>query len=332
MTHADHTRDEELYAGLRRALDSEPPMTALPDEDLARGRRRLRLRRAASVVAAAAAVPAVALVASTLPSTTTAQPMDSPFASGPAATEDDEAMGTLEAECVEASGRMAGGSDIGSAGSATRKERLGFGGRLQTSRGVEGPQEPGADCEAVPVEPVQEDGVVLEQVLFDVLDPSGEHLSTVVAGVSVGAVSEAGGGGDGDGEEETLVQTSVSADWMDGERLGGVDLSVADPRSYGGELTLEPCEDPGLVGGPPLTCERRELADGTIVLIGTGERDGVQRVTVRYEQDTGELVWATADEASDTWWEDGSGAQPLDHLPATVDQLVEVVRDPRTHL
>ncbi len=31
------------------------------------------------------------------------------------------------------------------------------------------------------------------------------------------------------------------------------------------------------------------------------------------------------------WWEDGSGADPLDAPPVTVDQLVDLARDPRVH-
>ena len=112
-------------------------------------------------------------------------------------------------------------------------------------------------------------------------------------------------------------------------------ISVADPAAGGsgmGEPDAAPCEDPALFSGPRLTCAQRELADGTVVLVGTGSTDGFARITVRYERPDGQLVWATSDQAGGMWWEDGSGANPLDAPPVTVDQLVDLTQDPRVHL
>jgi hypothetical protein len=53
---------------------------------------------------------------------------------------------------------------------------------------------------------------------------------------------------------------------------------------------------------------------------------------VRYERADGTVVWATADEATEQWWDNGEGPQPLTSSPATVDDLIALVLDGDVHL
>ena len=110
-------------------------------------------------------------------------------------------------------------------------------------------------------------------------------------------------------------------------------MSVSDGEELSGPGGDVPaCADPSLEAGPELTCEQQTLDDGTTVLVGRGEQDGAQRLTVRYARPDGQVVSATADQASEDWWADGSGPGPLEQPPLTVEQLVELVRDPLMHL
>lgn len=350
MTHVDGGHDEELYGAMRSAIGAEPPMAAQPHDDLARGRRRLLHRRVGTALAVGAVVPAVALVASVVPDGTSADGGAPGFAD--ASTDE----GSPEDDCgwfsygegdaakafpVPAEPRPAPDGD-GARASQLDEDKA----RLEAIKPPPGPTPQSSDgggglvpddgsisCDAVPVEPVAVTELDrLEAALTETLDPSSAHLSMMMSGAAGGPVPADGSGDPGD---EPLSQGSVTAGWTDGAREGEVNLSVIDPSVDDGIAGAEgaaPCEDPMLFGGPRLACERRELPDGSTVLVGTGQRDGLERVTVRFERPDGQVVWATADEASSIWREDDSGPAPLLELPVTTQQLIELAQDPRVHL
>lgn len=355
MNH-DHTPDEELQSAMHSALRDEPPMTGLPHDDLVRGRSRLRRRRAGTAVGVAAVVPATALMATVVPYGPSDGPSGPGFADSPSSD-----PGSIEAECVgilEGSGstrplaKLPGGSDFPQALESRAKLRearpsqadaprvsVNTGGRLKAVKPgaleddglgtLTGDQE--STCEALPGEPMEMPELDrLEQALTDTLDPLGEHMTSFLAGAAASAQAPGS-----DPEQEKVSQASVTGDWAEGDRLGNVSLDVADATAAGstmGDPAAAPCEDPGVMPGPSLTCEQRELADGTVVLVGTGSKNGFERITVRYDRVDGQIVWGTADEATGMWWEDGSGAAPLDAPPVTVNQLIELVQEPRVHL
>lgn len=345
MTHADGTQDEELYGAMRSAIGAEPPMAAQPYDDLARGRRRLLHRRVGTALAAVAVVPAVALVATVGPDGTSTNGEEPGFAD---ASTDGV---SLEPDC----GWFSYG--VGPAekafpvpteppapppqekGKTTTLEPIKppTGPELQPSDGSGGLVAAGdgdASCEAVPGEPVDTAELDrLETALTETLDPSGEHLSMMMTSAAGAPVSPDDPGSSAG--EESLSQGSVIAAWIDGAREGAVDLSVIDPSVDDGisvEEGAAPCENPMLVGGPRLTCDRRQLDNGSSVLVGTGSKDGVERITVRFDRADGQVVWATADQGSSMWTDDGRTAEPLDAPPATAQQLIELVQDARVHL
>jgi hypothetical protein len=182
-----------------------------------------------------------------------------------------------------------------------------------------------ADCETVEGDGDPSPEVDrLMKVLTDHADPDGSHTGDQMSmGGSAGAA-----GPDGSAGQTTSI--FAGTDWTVGDRAGSVSLSVEDPT--GGVSVGQPCGDEPMAEGPEVTCEALTLADGTTVLVGHGQRNGAERITVRYERPDGTVVVATADQATQQWWNDGSGAAPLAAPPATVDQLVELVRDPRAHL
>jgi len=227
--------------------------------------------------------------------------------------------------------------------SGTPRELAGGGGPLQAIKrdgssrsGILGTVEDAGEgeghCEAVPGPPMDMQELDrLERALFDTLDPSKEHLTSFLAGAGASASAEAGS----DPEQPKLTSASVTGDWSEGNRAGNVSLSVADltaGESGMGDPGAAPCADPALFSGPQLSCERRELADGSLVLVGTGSKNGFARITVHFVRPDGQLVWATSDQASGIWWQDSSGAGPLDGPPVTVDQLIDLAQDPRVHL
>ncbi len=118
-------------------------------------------------------------------------------------------------------------------------------------------------------------------------------------------------------------------DWVDGDLEGAVAISVEDAATAG---PATDCQDHAIADGPQVTCVRQTLPDGTTVMVGHGQLDGAERVTVRYDRPDGTAVIVTADEATDQWWVDRSGAAPLTSQPATVDQLIALVRNDRNHL
>jgi len=353
----DQSPVDELYGAMRSALRAEPPMTALPHDDLLRGQSRLRRRRLGTAASVAAVVPVVALIVTVVPSGPAAGPDGPGFANSPTAdrqTFDVECGGVLAGELrPQARGSDAPRELIGSdrvklkrlrpGESGAPRELAGGGGPLQALKrdgsprsGILGTVEDAGEgeshCEAVPGAPMDMPELDrLEHALFDTLDPSKEHLTSFLAGAGASAPAEAGS----DPEQSKVTSASVTGDWSEGDRAGNVSLSVEDPTA--GESGMSdpgaaPCEDPGLFSGPQLSCERRELADGTVVLVGTGSKNGFARITVHYVRPDGQLVWATSDQASGIWWEDSSGAGPLDGPPVTVDQLIDLAQDPRVHL
>jgi hypothetical protein len=152
-------------------------------------------------------------------------------------------------------------------------------------------------------------GVVLQQHA----DPTGEHAGSMASG---SAESTTGGG---------RGSASASIGWADGDREGQVSLSF-DP-SPGAAERPSGCHDPSLPAGPDVTCETRTLDDGTVVEVGHGSQNGAERITVRYDRPDGSAVWATADEATDAWWDEGRGADALTAPPMTVDDLIAMALD-----
>ena len=343
MTDVDGTQDEQLYGAFGSAIGPEPPMRSLPADDLARGRRRLRHRRIGTAAGVAVAVPVVALMATVVPDNPSAGPDNSGFADDPG----DES--SLEAECPvvdpESKPSAVPGVESDSApradgGKAAPEElepapKAGHGDSGWVAYGSDVVVAGEGDCEVVPVIPVDPKELSeldrLDAALRDAVDPAGGHLTSSVAGAASGAVRA----GDDDPGPETVSQASVGATWVDGTGEGAVTLSVIDPSV--GDVTWRPddespCADPALMDGPRLACEWRRLPNGSMVFVGTGEQDGVERVTVRFTREDGEVVWATSDQASERWWVDGSGADPLEAPPATLEQLIDLVQDPRVHL
>lgn len=159
----------------------------------------------------------------------------------------------------------------------------------------------------------------VQSALDRVLDPHGEHMTSSIAGGSLS---------NGDGSpSDTPEGIYVGAGWVDGDTEGSVSLSVEDAS-----LAQPGCLDQSLAVGPDVTCEVRTLEDGSTVWVGHGSQDGAERLAVRYERPDGSVVWATADQAGEQYWTDGTGAAPLAQLPATVDQLIALAQDADVHL
>ena len=115
----------------------------------------------------------------------------------------------------------------------------------------------------------------LMKVLTDHTDPDGSHTGDQMSmGGSAGAA-----GPDGSAGQTTSI--FAGTDWTVGERAGSVSLSVEDPT--GGVSVGQPCGDEPMAEGPKVTYETLSLADGTTVLVGHGQRNGAERIAVRYE-------------------------------------------------
>lgn len=314
--------DALLRDRLSSAIGAEPPMESLPYDDLARGRRLDRRRRRAAVSAAAAVVPALSLgayaaaggfsdAARTGPTTVRIAPAD-----GGESTDPGGSQGTLTADCSTSPAPGTGPERSGAA--------ISVGPAQGSDLGRVGPDPSSdtgsADCLAVdsgaPTASADVDRVT--EALNRHVDPNGSHAGTTIAS---GSVQNADKGG-----KATAIYAGY--EWTDGNRTGMVTLSVEDPSVGNGDS----CADPSSVNGPPVSCETRTLADGTTVLVGRGQQGGAERVTVRYVRPDGTLVWATADEATEQWWADQSGTAPLTSPPVTVDQLIDLARDPDVRL
>jgi hypothetical protein len=150
-------------------------------------------------------------------------------------------------------------------------------------------------------------GTVLQQHA----DPTGEHAGSMASGSA-----EATTGGE-------QASASAAMGWADGQREGQVSLSV-DPTP---PAAAAGCLDPGLETGPDVTCQTQTLDDGTVVRVGHGTQDGAERVAVRYDRPDGSVVWATADEATNAWWQGDRGVDALTAPPMNVDDLVAMALD-----
>ena len=174
------------------------------------------------------------------------------------------------------------------------------------------PGEPGTEVET------DDNGAThrLNEALTNATDPDGTHTGTDTASGHE-SMSNLG----------TITGIGVGLGWADGDREGHVALSIAtEAGPY-----ADDCNDPDNVNGPAVTCEERTLADGTVVSVGRGTQGGAERIAVQYQRPDGVIVWATADAATEAWWEDGSGPGPLASPPATVDQLITLVLDDSLH-
>lgn len=340
MSH-DMGTDEQLYAAMRRAVEAEPAMGSAPRDDLVRGRRLLRRRRVGGAVTVTALVPAVALLGSGL------APGGS-GSTGSAGFADDGSEGaTTEDTCArvdEWSGSSGGG--------AASPRDGGQEGRLGVAQGSGGAaQQPGGIDPQGAME-LQPDGAVsscdepstysvdteaidrIQEALLDGLGPERDHVDSLMSSIGTSGVAGTVVSGTDPPTEPADAPTAagVSGRWTEGTGLGAVTVSVSDGDDLSGPGGEPVCADPSLGAGPELTCEQQTLNDGTTVLVGRGEQDGAQRITVRYQRPDGQVVSATADQASEDWWADGSGTGPLEQPPLTVEQLAEIVRDPLMHL
>jgi len=320
-------------------------MRSLPADDLARGRRRLRHRRIGTAAGVAAVVPAVAVVAIVVPGNPWAGPDRTGFADDP----DEQRSHTIECVGVEPYRDYEGEVLPGPLGApppapdpdgdtqwfkaAARNAHDARGKLAAREDGRGSVVSVDGSCEEVPDGGMDTPEIDrLEQALTEGLDPDGEFLS-VMSASSAGAASRADDKAGAAAEE--LSQASIAATWREDGGEGAVILTVIDPSADGAMTTGRgndsACADPSLEG-PELTCVRRRLDNGIIVVVGTGGQDGNQRITVRFERDDGEIVWATADQTVTSVWTDGSGTDPLDAPPATAEQLIDLVQDPRAHL
>lgn len=163
---------------------------------------------------------------------------------------------------------------------------------------------------------VEEDANIqrLSDVLTRHVDPTNEHSGSSLAGVSPN---------DGNGPSDLFL----GLEWIDADATGYVALSVVD-----GGPPVEQCADSSIVGGPEVWCDARILDDGTTVFVGRGLANDAQRMSVSYQRPDGSIVRATADQASEFWWDDKSGPVPLDVPPASEGQLIDMVLDHDAHL
>lgn len=152
------------------------------------------------------------------------------------------------------------------------------------------------------------------------LDPSRTHTHAGLSSSQRSATAE-------------ITSVSVDETWTDGHGTGVVLVTVRRATGVRRSDTLAHlCTDPSITAGPVLTCTTRSLPDGTAIQIGQGGTAGVERITVRYVREDSTIVWATADAASEQWWRNGTGDAPLTAPPASVGQLIALVRDPAMRL
>ena len=330
-----NARDDDqpdLFVHLSGAFEGEPEMRSRPGDDLDRGRRLQRRRRRGSVSASAAAVALLAVGGWALSGSIGSQGVGSTqvqtAGGGP---EGPRPSGTITAECASsdsqtdsrgggaslAPSRAGGGADAhGRSASAT--------GTTSRDAGTATASDDPTDCTVIEGDSETSPGVDrLMRVLSDHTDPDGSHAGQMSMGGSAGSAGP-------DGSTDMISSIYAGMDWTDGDRAGAVSLSVEDPT--GGVSVGRPCAGDPMPDGPDVTCESRTLADGTTVMVGHGRLDGAERITVTLQRPDGTVVTATADQATQQWWDDGSGAAPLAAPPATVDQLIEMVRDPGAHL
>lgn len=352
--------DLELQHQLGSLLGDEPPMTSMPGDDLHRGRRLVRRRRWGAAGTAAVLVPALAVgVAAASNGLFTGSSSGGPEQILPADGTTDDV--TMCASASAASPAVVPGAEPNlsvaptpDTAAATKVEGMASSGGQQDANGMPsdltisvGSADPNGsvtcvagdgavssdcapddkECYTFPSDPQEEATMNRLNQLLTGLDPEATHTN----GASVGASSSgamAAGGGTG-GADQSLQQMMLANSWADGDREGSVSLSVF--ASADKDL-VDGCSDSSMGTGPDVTCEDRTLADGTKVQIGHGEKNGAHRLTVSYQRDDGRVVIATADQATSEWWQNGQGAAPLDHLPASVEQLTDLVTAPGAHL
>lgn len=369
MNRPDDFDDADL--DLQRRLDAlladEPPMHALPDDDLTRGRRLVRRRRWGAVGTAAVLVPALALGATAVSGNLFAGSGGGtklvPEQGG--GSEDPSINSDLPVLCASVPGVVSpdgqASPEVGTDGDSSTN-----GGTSNSNSGqgsVEAGQDDGdpntsvtcvlgntdhggwdfdpvckddpSQCEDAYVTDPEQDAAMtrLDQLLVDTLDPDGSHTDGSSIG-GAGASAMAGGvngatGGGAEGDTFVAQTLMVGRAWSDGGGEGAVMLTVV---TAGSPDVKDGCANAMLTDGPTVTCEDVTLADGTHVLVGHADQDGAERLVVAYARPDGSLAIATADEASTDWWSDGSGTGPLDHLPVTQDQLVELVTAPGAHI
>lgn len=174
------------------------------------------------------------------------------------------------------------------------------------------------------------DIAVLEQAVRDGLERNGASRWTDVEG---------GGGGNSDTTE--VISAAVQARWAEpgaqgraGDLSAVFSLSIADPAAFPNAEMRESCADPaGSYGLLEFTCQPRALSVGGSVLVGTGEVYGQKGLSIRFERADGEVIWAAV-----IMYRRGHGVgyepshKPLPDLPVTVEQLIELVQDPRVDL
>jgi hypothetical protein len=346
-------------------------MGSMPGDDLSRGRRLVRRRRWGAVGTAAVLVPALAVGAAAASnglftgssaaghdtvvpegSTTDAPSDDASCGSVGSATPGIAPPGTEPNSLSLSAPNHAKGNAVetgkaestvrgiapsnGAASSADGSSTIGpedpdgsvgcvtdTGGGLDTAVCAAGDKE----CYTFPDDAQQTATMDRLTQLLGGLDPTGAHTGGASSGgVSSGSASAGGGTGGDQGTQSLMVGMS----WDEGDHEGAVALSVfstADP-----DLVGTGCSDQTMGGGPDVTCEQKTLADGTVIEVGHGQKGGAERLTVAYERADGQVVIATADQASTSWWDSADGAAPLDTLPATIEQLTALVTAPGAHL
>ena len=326
--------DLDLQNRLSSLLADEPPMESMPADDLNRGRRLVRRRRWGAVGTAAVLVPALAVGAAAasngLFTGSSAPGHDTvvPEGSTTDAPSDDVSCGVG----VATPGIAPPGAEPNSLSLSAPSNGEASSGEGTATVGPENP-DGSVSCVTGDTDGGQQNATVdrLTQLLGD-LDPTGTHTGGASSGgVSSGSASAAGSaGGEGDKGDQGIQSVMVGMSWGEGNQEGAVALSVfsgADPDFIGSG-----CSDQTIGGGPQVSCEQKTLADGTVVQVGHGQKGGAERLTVAYERADGQVVIATADQASTPWWDSADGAAPLDTLPVTIEQLAALVTAPGAHL
>lgn len=311
--------DLELQHRLNSLLSGEPPMESMPADDLHRGRRLVRRRRWGAVGTAAVLVPALAVGAAAASNGLFSG--SSPAGGTKLVPADGTEPMPTDSEC-----RLTRQPGDDASGGAETSRKIGG---VPVHEQDEWPAEPDIngmdDCAFYTVD--VETGRMLDrlrQLLTDQLDPSGANTDETIIDSSLEMEPNGAEWTDGIGTTGVVAGTS----WIEGDREGAVAINVVKAGTTDVE---NGCDDGLLQGGPSVLCEEQPLPDGTVVLVGYGAQDGAERILVRHERDNGDVVMVTADEASDRWWENGSGPEPLEHAPVTVDQLIALATHEGAH-
>lgn len=304
----------DLRTELLRAIGDEPAMLSMPADDLARGRRLLRRRRLTTVTITATTVPALAFGGWGVAASLGGSPTSGVGIVAPAESSSSSDQPAPTCALARRTGGKQPGVPVESPGRdvnvSRNKGKLVKGPGVGSGAGQPQPADT-AGCETPITTPEIER---VTEVLREHADPDGTHTGDSL--VVTGSMAD---------EEDQTAAIYVSMDWVDGDQMGAVGVSLEHEAAAPPDAQ---CQDQSMPSGPDVTCETHTLADGVKVVVGRGAIEGAHRVTVRFDRPDGTVVIATADAATERWWTTGSGPAPLQAPPLTVAELIDLARDP----